>query len=85
MKFVEIYKLQNDGTQQIVCVCKFDGEKVFCEGEGLLVQNLESEGIWDNSVAPRKKVFPKDGMVFLENLRFNFSSGYLNGSEVKES
>lgn len=83
MKFVEIYKIQNDGSQQVIAVCKLVGKKVVCEGDRMFVKDLEREGILDYST-PRKKLFPKDGMNFLEGLKFAFKSGYLNASEVKE-
>jgi len=84
MKFVEIYKTQNDGSQTILAVCKLLGEAVVCEGDQVFINNLESDGVWDDSVAPPKKVFPKDGINFLERLHFTFTSGYLNASEVKD-
>jgi len=85
MKFVEIYKIQNDGTQRVMAVCKMVGETVVCEGEDkALIDNLKSEGIWDDSKTPPQKLFPKDGIRFLERLNFVFTSGYLNASQVKE-
>ncbi|MFY9493124.1 MAG: hypothetical protein WAP55_01445 [Minisyncoccia bacterium] len=84
MKFVEIYKIQNDGSQTIAAICKLAGETVVCEGEPVLISGLEQEGIWDDSKTPPQKVFPKDGLAFLDRLRFTFKSGYLNASEVKE-
>lgn len=85
MKFVEIYKIQNDGTQRVAAVCKLIGETVICEGEKPLVDNLERDGIWDDTKNPPQKIFPKEGISFLERLHFVFTSGYLNASEVKES
>jgi hypothetical protein len=84
MKFVKIYKIQNDGTQRVAVTCKIYDETVVCEGDEVLIENLEREGVWDDSVVPPKKLFPKDGIKFLERLRFTFASGYLNASEVKE-
>ena len=83
-QIVEIYKIQNDGSQTTVVACKLVGEIVTCEGEPVLVSGLEQEGIWDYSKTPPQKVFPKDGLAFLDRLRFTFKSGYLNASEVKE-
>lgn len=84
MKFVEIYKIQNDGTQRVIAVCKLVSEAVVCEGEKPLIENLE-RGILDDSKDALKKLFPKDGISFLERLPFVFTSGYLNASEVKEA
>jgi hypothetical protein len=84
MSYVEIYKLQNDGSQKIVATCCLVGDVVECKGSGALVENLAKEGVRDYSAAEKIMLFPKDGMKFLEQLKFNFRSGYLNASEVKE-
>lgn len=84
MKFVEIYKIQNDGLQRVAAVCRLIGPTVICEGEKTLVENLERDGIWDDSKVPPQKLFPKDGISFLARLQFVFTSGYLNASELKE-
>ena len=85
MEYIEIYKLQNDGSQKVLAVCKLVEGEVVCEGEEVFVQNLKNEGIFDykSQSQPREKLFPKDGRKFLEQLRFNFKSGYLNASEIK--
>ncbi len=80
--YVQIYKLQNDGTQKAVAICSLIDDKVVCEGEKFLVAALSFNGIYDYSSPERVKLYPKDGMKFLENLKFNFKSGYLNASEV---
>jgi len=84
MKFVEIYKIKNDGSQRVIASCGLVGETIVCQGEKVLIENLERDGIWDDSQTPPQKLFPKDGIRFLERLRFSFTSGYLNASEVKE-
>lgn len=84
MKFVEIYKIENDGSQRVIAVCKLVGEIAICKGDDVFVENLKNEGVWDYSKKLSSKIFPKDGLSFLEALRFNFKSGYLNASEVKE-
>ena len=86
MKYVEFYKLQNDGSQKIIAKCylKEDGA-VTCEGAEIFIKNLEQDGIknYDAPESPRLQL--TDGLKFLEQLKFNFTSGYLNASEVKES
>lgn len=84
MKFVEIYKIQNNGSQRVIAKCKLVDEIAICEGDKVFVENLENEGVWDYSKKLFPKIFPKDGINFLEALRFNFKSGYLNASEIKE-
>lgn len=88
MKYVELYKLQNDGSQKIIATCYLnDDGQVACEGDGVLMDNLAREGIKDYSNTDRtisSKLFFKDGLKFLEQLKFNFTSGYLNASEIME-
>lgn len=84
MPFVEFYKLQNDGTQKVVATCKLQDQVTVCEGDPALISALEREGVYDYAQGGRdEKLFPKDGMRFLEQLKFNFKSGYLNASEIK--
>lgn len=84
MKFVEIYKTQNDGSQKTVAVCKLENETAVCEGDEVLVKNLQEGGIYNYLENDDKKLFPKDGIKFLENLKFSFKSGYLNASDIME-
>ena len=85
MPFVEIYKIKNDGSQIVAATCHLKDGMVVCEGDEVLINNLERDGIFDYSSAdPDKKLFFQDGLKFLEQLMFNFKSGYLNASAVKE-
>ena len=84
MKFVEIYKLENDGSQSILATCSLADESVSCAGNKIFVENLEKEGIQDYADGSKNKLFPKDGLKFLENLKHAFKSGYLNASDVLE-
>ena len=86
MSFVEIYKLKNDASQEIIVTCKLttDG-MVICEGDKEFAENLMREGILDYSSSPSKKLFPKDGIKFLEQLKYNFKSAYLMASDIKKS
>lgn len=87
MKYVELYKLQNDGSQKVIATCYLnDNGEAECEGNQTLVDNLRMEGIKDYSKTDRinpSKLFFKDGLKFLEQLKFNFASGYLNASDIK--
>ena len=84
MKFVEIYKLQNNGNQKIIAVCHLVSDSVVCEGDQVFLDNLNRRGIKDYLQLVDQKLFPKDGLRFLENLKYAFKSGYLNASEIKE-
>lgn len=84
MRYVELYKLQNDGSQKVVAVFRLgENDVVFCEGDLVLGNNVEKEGIKDHSQANGGRLFFKDGLKFLEQLRFNFTSGYLNASDLQ--
>jgi len=86
MQFVEIYKLQNNGDQKVIATCKLAEEGIVCEGEPLFIENLEKEGILDYSQPQaRIKLFPKDGIKFLENLKYALKSGYLSATDVQNS
>lgn len=85
MKKVEIYKLEEDGTQTIIATCKLQPDNVVtCEGDEYLVAHLEKDGITDYLTNFHRIVFPRDGEIFLINLKHNFSSGYFNASDVIE-
>ena len=83
MRYVEIYKLKNDGSQEMFIICSLKGKQAICKGNENFVKSLEKDGIMDYS-NPAEKLFPKDGLKFLEQLKFNFQSGYLNASDIKE-
>lgn len=85
MKYVEIYKLQNDGREMVIATCRLtDDGFVRCEGDEPFVQNLTLKGIEDYSKEGGENLYPKDGIRFLEALGNNFRSGYLMASEIKE-
>ena len=84
MKFVELYRLENDGSQTVVLRCRLEGETVVFDRSSSLGTYLEKEGIKNRENPEALFLFPKDGLRFLEQLSYNFSSGYLNASEVKE-
>lgn len=85
MKFVEIYKLKNNGEQNMILVCRLTGKVVKCEGDKNFAENLAKEGVRDYSNASGKKLFPTDGIIFLENLKLAFKSGYLMATDVQKS
>ncbi len=88
MPYVEFYKLNNDGSQEVIAKCELANGEIVCGGDENLTANLKSEGILDylSGEVPgrRGRLFFKDGRKFLENLKYNFSSGYLNASDIKE-
>lgn len=87
MKFVQIYKLQNNGDQKIIAICRLTDLGVIFDGDPIFIKNLEKGGIRDysNEDPEAGKLFPKDGIRFLENLKFAFKSGYLVATDIQES
>lgn len=85
MKFVELYNTESDGSQKIMATCSLLGATVVCEGDPIIVENLVNNGIPDVRAGGNvKKLFPNDGIRFLEGLKFVFKSGYLNASDIMD-
>jgi len=84
MKYVEIYKLQNDGSQTVLATCRLVDGVVVIEGDEKFASFVANEGIRNYSDIGEKRFFPKDGILFLEQLQYNFKSGYLNAGTIKE-
>ena len=84
MKYVEIYHLNDDGTQRIIATCELHEDEVMCRGDESFVQSLTEEGIRDYSAQAKGNLLPSAGERFLEQLKFNFKSGYLLTSDIME-
>jgi hypothetical protein len=80
-QLVEIYKLQNDGTQTVIVTAQLSGSEVTFEGDPELIKSLAS-GIIDYET--RGSLLPTAGLRYLQQLQYNFRSGYLNASAVIE-
>lgn len=82
---VEIYRLKEGGSQEIIATCNLVDEKVVCQGDEKFIGLLSREGILDRNTKPPRKIFPRDGVIFLRGLLDNFKSGYLVASDVPEN
>ena len=82
MAKVEIYKLNDDGSQSVIATCRLVNNKVVCYGYKSLDDYLSNVGIYDYSTTPPQQIFPSHGSKFLQQLKYNFSSGYFNATEV---
>lgn len=82
---VEIYKLNNQGKQELVAECKLVNELVECLGEEQFLKFLNEDGIRDYTQNPPRQLFPKDGHKFLEQLKYNFKSGYLSATDILDN
>lgn len=85
MPYVNVYKLKNDGSQDILAIFRLKNNDVICESENeVFMENIKQKGVIDYSNPEKKRLFFSDGRKFLEQLKFNFSSAYLNASDIIE-
>ena len=87
--FVELFELDRDARQKKIATFKLsEGEGGTVEIDGdhnhPVVDGVKVEGIFDYKYARLGKLYPRDGMSFLENLKYHFRSGYLSATDVKE-
>lgn len=84
IKFVTILHTGDDGWQQAVATCTLlDSGAVECTGsDATLVRNLIQRGI--SNPNGHDRLFPDDGLLFLESLRTAFTSSYLRATEIQE-
>lgn len=87
--FVNLYELDKNAKQRKIATFRInDGEpnKVEVDGDHRrpVLENLSREGIFDYKNARPGKLYPHDGMDFLENLKYYFRSGYLLATDVQK-
>ena len=87
--FVELFELDRDAQQKKIAIFKLaeeGGGIVEIDGDHnhSVITNIKGEGIFDYKYARPGKLYPYDGMNFLENLRYHFRSGYLLATDVKK-
>ena len=87
--FVDLFELDPVAKQRKIATFKMNEDSpgnVEIEGDQYhpVVENLRGEGIFDYKNANPTKLYIHDGLSFLENLKYNFRSGYLSASEVQK-
>jgi len=87
--FVDLYELDKDAKQRKIATFRMQEDepgKVEVDGDHNhpVLENIRNEGIFDYKNAKPGKLYPYDGMSFLENLKYYFRSGYLSASEVQK-
>ena len=86
--FVDLFELDSQAKQKKIATFKMGEENPNVEIEGdqyhPAIENLRGEGIFDYKNSSPSKLYPDDGLSFLENLKYNFRSGYLSASEVQK-
>lgn len=86
--FVELFELDQNAKQKRIATFKWSDESGVVEIDGNhnhgVISNIKEEGIFDYKHDRPRKLYPYDGMNFLENLKYHFRSGYLLATDVKE-
>ena len=84
MKKVIIYSLKENGEQQLEVECSLINNVVEISGNDSLKDKLVNDGIKDYNSKVDSFLFPKDGIIFLKQLRYNFRTAYLSATDVIE-
>jgi len=86
--FVELFELDRDAKQKKIATFRLTEESSVVEVDGnhehAVIKSIQWEGIFDYKYARPGKLYPYDGMNFLENLKYHFRSGYLLATDVKK-
>ena len=87
--FVDLYELDRDAKQRKIATFKMQEDepgKVEVDGDHghPVLESIKKEGIFDYKNARPGKLYPYDGMSFLENLKYYFRSGYLLATDVQK-
>lgn len=84
MTRIEILRLKEDGSQEVLASGKLSGDIVELEGDPRFVEIISTHGILDRSSSPPQRLFPRDGERFMKALEPALSSGYLSVKETQE-
>ena len=87
--FVDLYELGKDAKQRKIATFQMnedEPDKVEVDGDEShpVMENIKREGIFDYKNARPGKLYPHDGMSFMENLKYYFRSGYLLATDVQK-
>ena len=90
LHYVELYEIDRSEHQKKIATFRLldqEGSVVEIEGDyhHPVIEGIMGEGIFDYKYARPGKLYPYDGMNFLENLRYHFRSGYLSATDVKQA
>jgi hypothetical protein len=84
MQYVDIFQIVDHESHR-VARCVLQNEEVICSGELNVVKRLQKGILSVNLEGSERMLYPKDGIVFLEQLRLNFRSGYVSATPVQET
>ncbi len=78
MPQIEIYRLKDDGTQEVLVTGKLlENNFLDLQGDLTFIGQLTENGVLDKSVRPPVRVFPDEGARFMTLLKKNLQSGYI--------
>ncbi|OGN01154.1 MAG: hypothetical protein A3I26_01315 [Candidatus Yanofskybacteria bacterium RIFCSPLOWO2_02_FULL_43_10] len=89
LHYVELFEIDRNEQQKKIATFRLldeDGSVVEIEGDHHhpIIEGVMGEGIFDYKYARPGKLYPYDGMNFLENLKYHFRSGYLLATDVEK-
>lgn len=87
--FVDLYELDQNAKQRKIATFLMnedEPDRVEIDGDHShpVLENIRGEGIFDYKNARPGKLYPYDGIRFLENLKYYFRSGYLLATDVQK-
>lgn len=87
--FVDLYELDKEARQWKIATFRMkEDEPNHIEIEGNddhpVLRSIKLEGIFDYKNSRPGKLYPDDGLPFLENLKYYFRSGYLLATDVQK-
>lgn len=86
--FVELFELDSKANQKKIATFRLTEESSVVQIDGdhnhRIIESIQGEGILDYKYARPGKLYPYDGMKFLENLKYQFRSGYLLATDVEK-
>ena len=87
--FVELFEVIGGNELKKIASFNYDEEStgavsVEVECRHPAIESIMNEGIYDYKEAKPDKLYPGDGIRFLENLKYNFKSNGLMATDVQK-
>lgn len=84
---VDLFELDQNRNQRKIATFEFAEDTygtvhIIGEQTHPVIEAVMREGIFDYKYARPGRLYPYDGMTFLENLKYHFRSGYLVATDV---
>ena len=81
MKRVKLLRTEDNGGQDHFATILFDGKLVTYDGlSPNYIRDFEKYGIYVGN----KTFYPKDGLTFLENLKYAYSGSVIRATDMEE-